>query len=51
MYVNSDLPGFPKQMGAKPIRALIQRLKGKTGRFRGNLSGNKKITNTIYSYL
>lgn len=41
MYVNSDLPGFPKALGSKPIRALIQRLKGKTGRFRGNLSGKR----------
>jgi len=41
MYVNSDLPGFPKVIGSKPIRALIQRLKGKTGRFRGNLSGKR----------
>ena len=43
MYINADLPGFPKQAGqvAKPIRALIQRLKGKQGRFRGNLSGKR----------
>jgi DNA-directed RNA polymerase III subunit RPC1 len=42
MYINSDLPGFPKNLNAgKPIRALIQRLKGKTGRFRGNLSGKR----------
>jgi DNA-directed RNA polymerase III subunit RPC1 len=41
MYCNSDLPGFPKALGSKPIRALIQRLKGKTGRFRGNLSGKR----------
>ena len=44
MYVNADLPGFPKQLGSssqKPIRALVQRLKGKQGRFRGNLSGKR----------
>lgn len=41
MYCNSDLPGFPKALGSKPIRALIQRLKGKTGRFRGNCSGKR----------
>jgi len=43
MYVNADLPGFPKTIGmqSKPIRALIQRLKGKQGRFRGNLSGKR----------
>lgn len=42
MLINADLPGFPK-VGpqAKPIRALSQRLKGKTGRFRGNLSGKR----------
>lgn len=42
MYINSDLPGFPKIQGnVKPIRGLTQRLKGKTGRFRGNLSGKR----------
>ena len=43
MYINADLPGFPKTLGlvSKPIRALIQRLKGKQGRFRGNLSGKR----------
>ena len=43
MYINADLPGFPKQAGlvSKPIRALIQRLKGKQGRFSGNLSGKR----------
>lgn len=42
-YLNSDLPGFSKAEKAesKPIRALTQRLKGKTGRFRGNLSGKR----------
>ena len=28
-------------MAAKPIRGLCQRLKGKQGRFRGNLSGKR----------
>ena len=43
MYINADLPGFPRQLGgvSKPIRSLIQRLKGKQGRFRGNLSGKR----------
>jgi len=41
MYINSDLPGFPKQGNIKKIRALSQRLKGKMGRFRGNLSGKR----------
>ena len=33
MYINSDLPGFPREAHApgKPIRALTQRLKGKPG--------------------
>lgn len=41
MYINSDMTGFPKVPNQKPIRALTQRLKGKTGRFRGNLSGKR----------
>lgn len=54
MYVNSDLPGItlpaPASGGAqggagaqqpRPIRGLCQRLKGKMGRFRGNLSGKR----------
>ena len=41
MYVNSDLPGFPKSLLTKTIRGITQRLKGKTGRFRGNLSGKR----------
>ncbi len=42
VYINSDLPGFPRAVkSARPIRALIQRLKGKQGRFRGNLSGKR----------
>jgi DNA-directed RNA polymerase III subunit RPC1 len=28
-------------MGPKPVRGLCQRLKGKQGRFRGNLSGKR----------
>ena len=27
-YINTDLPGVQKPMGAKPIRGLCQRLKG-----------------------
>jgi len=41
MYVNSELPGVPSQVGQKPIRGFVQRLKGKQGRFRGNLSGKR----------
>ncbi|CCH41506.1 DNA-directed RNA polymerase III subunit [Wickerhamomyces ciferrii] len=48
MYINSDaaspamLPGASAAAkSAKPIRGLCQRLKGKQGRFRGNLSGKR----------
>jgi DNA-directed RNA polymerase III subunit RPC1 len=41
MYINSELPGVPNTMGQKPIRGFCQRLKGKQGRFRGNLSGKR----------
>ena len=43
MLINSDMPGFPHSMHntGKPLRALSQRLKGKQGRFRGNLSGKR----------
>ena len=42
MLVNSDIPNNPLQaQSSKPIRGLAQRLKGKTGRFRGNLSGKR----------
>lgn len=41
-YINSDQPGLPLVQGAaKPMRGICQRLKGKTGRFRGNLSGKR----------
>eukprot|EP01094_Clydonella_sp_ATCC50884_P008876 TRINITY_DN1841_c0_g1_i1.p1 TRINITY_DN1841_c0_g1~~TRINITY_DN1841_c0_g1_i1.p1 ORF type:complete len:1514 (+),score=491.36 TRINITY_DN1841_c0_g1_i1:245-4543(+) len=41
--IDSDLPGVGQQprVASKPMRALCQRLKGKTGRFRGNLSGKR----------
>lgn len=47
MYINSDaasptiLSGGGASKTAKPIRGLCQRLKGKQGRFRGNLSGKR----------
>jgi DNA-directed RNA polymerase III subunit RPC1 len=41
MYINSELPGVSSQPGQKPIRGFVQRLKGKQGRFRGNLSGKR----------
>ena len=43
MYINSELPGLPSTMQppGKPLRGFVQRLKGKQGRFRGNLSGKR----------
>lgn len=42
MYINSEMPGLrPSDMPSKPIRGFCQRLKGKQGRFRGNLSGKR----------
>ncbi|AMD22835.1 HHR066Cp [Eremothecium sinecaudum] len=47
MYINSDsvnpalMPGGTGGGKAKPIRGFCQRLKGKQGRFRGNLSGKR----------
>ncbi|KAI2624900.1 beta and beta-prime subunits of DNA dependent RNA-polymerase [Hypoxylon sp. NC1633] len=39
-YVNSDVPGL-QMSGTKAMRGICQRLKGKQGRFRGNLSGKR----------
>jgi DNA-directed RNA polymerase III subunit RPC1 len=41
MLINSELPLPPTVQPSKPIRGLCQRLKGKSGRFRGNLSGKR----------
>ena len=43
MYINSELPGLSLQFQGpgKPLRGFVQRLKGKQGRFRGNLSGKR----------
>lgn len=43
LYINSELPGLQQnhQVG-KPLRGFVQRLKGKQGRFRGNLSGARE---------
>jgi DNA-directed RNA polymerase III subunit RPC1 len=43
MYINSELPGLPPVYHGhtKPLRGFVQRLKGKQGRFRGNLSGKR----------
>ncbi|KAK8814306.1 hypothetical protein WA158_008168 [Blastocystis sp. Blastoise] len=40
--INGDLPGVPAtEKRGIPKRSFIQRLKGKQGRFRGNLSGKR----------
>ncbi|PVV02627.1 hypothetical protein BB560_002917 [Smittium megazygosporum] len=41
IYISSEVPGIPLQVAGKPIRGFTQRLKGKQGRFRGNLSGKR----------
>jgi len=41
MYVNSDVPGLSQPGFGKSVRGFCQRLKGKQGRFRGNLSGKR----------
>jgi len=42
MLINSDLPGMKEvQQSRKQVRGFCQRLKGKGGRFRGNLSGKR----------
>lgn len=41
MYINSELPGISNLQPGKPVRGFCQRLKGKQGRFRGNLSGKR----------
>lgn len=42
LYINSETSGIPFSMRPKkPSRGLVQRLKGKHGRFRGNLSGKR----------
>lgn len=40
LYINGDMPSWPG-MQIKSVRGLCQRLKGKQGRFRGNLSGKR----------
>jgi DNA-directed RNA polymerase III subunit RPC1 len=41
LYINSTAPGLATGSGDKPSRSFTQRLKGKQGRFRGNLSGKR----------
>lgn len=40
LYINGDIPSWPG-VQVKSVRGLCQRLKGKQGRFRGNLSGKR----------
>ena len=40
-YINSEYSGLSRVYSVKPSRGLCQRLKGKGGRFRGNLSGKR----------
>jgi DNA-directed RNA polymerase III subunit RPC1 len=42
LYINSELSGLPPDVQPKKfVRSFAQRLKGKQGRFRGNLSGKR----------
>ncbi|VDO71506.1 unnamed protein product [Heligmosomoides polygyrus] len=42
LYLNSETSGLPPELQPKrPVSGLAQRLKGKRGRFRGNLSGKR----------
>ncbi|XP_018403555.1 PREDICTED: DNA-directed RNA polymerase III subunit RPC1 [Cyphomyrmex costatus] len=42
LYINSEMSGIPIHMQPKKSgRGIVQRLKGKQGRFRGNLSGKR----------
>lgn len=41
IYINSDVPGLQNPSYGKAVRGFCQRLKGKQGRFRGNLSGKR----------
>ena len=41
MYINSDVPGLQPLGFQVAMRGFCQRLKGKQGRFRGNLSGKR----------
>lgn len=41
MLINSEQPGLVGASKSRPFRGYCQRLKGKMGRFRGNLSGKR----------
>ncbi|VVB16666.1 unnamed protein product [Arabis nemorensis] len=40
-YINSEVRGVQNQPDSKPLSGILQRLKGKQGRFRANLSGKR----------
>ncbi len=42
-YIDNELPRLPvaRHRSGRPLKGLAQRLKGKEGRFRGNLSGKR----------
>ncbi|KAH9605166.1 hypothetical protein KSS87_011122 [Heliosperma pusillum] len=40
-YINSDVRVTSQNQPTKPLSGFVQRLKGKQGRFRGNLSGKR----------
>ena len=52
MYIDGNLPGLGRdsQFG-RVMRGFCQRLKGKQGRFRGNLSGKRFVPKTQGPYL
>lgn len=40
-YINSEVRGVQNLPNSKPLSGILQRLKGKQGRFRANLSGKR----------
>lgn len=40
-FINGDTPGITRPIDVKAIKGFCQRIKGKQGRFRGNLSGKR----------
>lgn len=41
LYINSESTGIPQELAKTTKKGFCQRLKGKMGRFRGNLSGKR----------
>ena len=37
---NMNLPRSEQKSGGRPVKSISERIKGKTGRIRGNLMGN-----------